>query len=149
VANVLEVLELWKTFSVGVRGCSARISVLRGVTFHVAEGERVGIVGPRGVGKTTLLHCLVGLRRPDAGLVKPCPLAPGTILMLDDGMPAPDSSGREHAGALLLFARHEASLLGRVERVLALRDGRITAMDPPVDSPLLVRRVAEPSPRIG
>jgi predicted ABC-type transport system involved in lysophospholipase L1 biosynthesis ATPase subunit len=132
-----------------VRGCSARISVLRGVTFHVADGERVGIVGERGVGKTTLMHCLVGLRRPDAGLVQPWPLSSETLLVLDDGVREPASNGRERGRALLIFARDSVSLHGRVERMLTLRDGRIAAIDPPADSLLAVRRVAERSRCVG
>jgi len=35
-----------------------------------AKGEIVAIVGPNGCGKTTLLECLNGLSRPDAGVIK-------------------------------------------------------------------------------
>jgi putative ABC transport system ATP-binding protein len=44
-----------------------RIEVLRGVSFTVAPGEWVALVGRSGSGKTTLLHLLGGLDRPSAG----------------------------------------------------------------------------------
>ena len=44
-------------------------SVLRGVSLSVDAGEMVGIVGPNGVGKTTLLRILSGSLSPDSGTV--------------------------------------------------------------------------------
>ncbi len=41
--------------------------VLRGVSFHVAAGETVALVGANGAGKTTLLSILAGLREPTEG----------------------------------------------------------------------------------
>lgn len=43
--------------------------VLRDVSFEVNAGEMVSLVGPSGVGKTTLLTILAGQVRPDAGHV--------------------------------------------------------------------------------
>ena len=45
------------------------------VDLAVAPGHRIGIVGPNGVGKTTLLQVLAGWLAPDSGSVQ---LAPGT-----------------------------------------------------------------------
>ena len=44
-------------------------SVLRDVTLGVAAGDRIGIVGRNGDGKTTLLRLIAGLEAPDAGAV--------------------------------------------------------------------------------
>jgi ABC-2 type transport system ATP-binding protein len=45
----------------------ARIDALRGVELAVRPGEVVGLMGPNGVGKSTLLLCVAGLLLPDAG----------------------------------------------------------------------------------
>jgi ATPase subunit of ABC transporter with duplicated ATPase domains len=47
--------------------------VLEDVDLQVAPGWRVGLVGPNGVGKTTLLRVLGGLARPDRGAVDVAP----------------------------------------------------------------------------
>jgi len=45
------------------------IPVLHGITLAVAAGESLGILGHNGMGKTTLLRCLVGALRASAGSV--------------------------------------------------------------------------------
>lgn len=46
-----------------------RIEVLRGISLELTRGEMVAVLGVSGVGKTTLLHILGGLDRPDQGEV--------------------------------------------------------------------------------
>jgi len=54
-----------KTFASG----AGSIRVLRGLDLEIGEREAVAIVGDSGVGKSTLLHILGGLDRPDRGRV--------------------------------------------------------------------------------
>lgn len=44
--------------------------VLREVNFALYPGERLGLYGPNGCGKTTFLRCIVGLHRPTQGFVR-------------------------------------------------------------------------------
>ena len=45
-------------------------TVLSDVSFVVNKGERAGLVGPNGCGKTTLLHIIAGLEQTDGGNVR-------------------------------------------------------------------------------
>src|SRR5258708_1837556 len=47
----------------------AAVKVLDHVSLVVAPGDRIGIVGPNGIGKSTLLRVLAGLEQPDAGRI--------------------------------------------------------------------------------
>ena len=51
-----------------VKGYGQRV-LLDGVSAGVAAGERVGVVGRNGVGKSTLLALLAGVEQPDSGRV--------------------------------------------------------------------------------
>jgi ATPase subunit of ABC transporter with duplicated ATPase domains len=44
-------------------------NVLRNISFNVDAGERVAIIGPNGVGKTTLMRCLAGDLKPSKGKI--------------------------------------------------------------------------------
>ena len=45
------------------------ITVLRGISLHLEAGECIGLFGPNGHGKTTLLKTISGLIRPSAGSI--------------------------------------------------------------------------------
>ncbi|MGH9399184.1 MAG: LPS export ABC transporter ATP-binding protein, partial [Thermoanaerobaculia bacterium] len=44
-------------------------TVVRGVSLEIGAGEIVGLLGPNGAGKTTIFSIVVGLVRPDEGVV--------------------------------------------------------------------------------
>jgi putative ABC transport system ATP-binding protein len=47
-----------------------RTQALCGVSLELARGEVLAVTGPSGGGKSTLLHCLSGILRPEAGEVR-------------------------------------------------------------------------------
>ena len=61
---VLELESVTKTY-----GSDSPVPALQGVSFCVAGGELVAIVGPSGSGKSTLLHLMGTLERPRSGRV--------------------------------------------------------------------------------
>ena len=73
----ISVSNLVKEFEVGTK-------ILDGLTFQVDSGERVGLLGPNGCGKTTLLRILTGVMDYDEGEVV---IAPGKRLGLISQIP--------------------------------------------------------------
>jgi lipoprotein-releasing system ATP-binding protein len=62
----LEARSLSKTY----RDAEVPVPVLNDLELTVERGEMLAIVGPSGIGKSTLLHLLGGLDRPDAGTIR-------------------------------------------------------------------------------
>jgi lipoprotein-releasing system ATP-binding protein len=62
----LEAKGLSKTY----RNAEVPVVVFDGLDLEVQQGEMVAIVGPSGIGKSTLLHLLGGLDRADSGSVR-------------------------------------------------------------------------------
>jgi branched-chain amino acid transport system ATP-binding protein len=46
------------------------LTAVNNISFHVDEGEMLGIIGPNGAGKTTLFNLITGYLKPDSGKVK-------------------------------------------------------------------------------
>ncbi|MEV6478226.1 ABC transporter ATP-binding protein [Streptomyces sp. NPDC051657] len=61
--GVLEIEDLRYSYVAGTE-------VLGGISVRVEPGERVGLVGPTGSGKTTLAKLITGLYAPDSGTVR-------------------------------------------------------------------------------
>ena len=57
---------------IAARGLTKRygaVQVLRGIDLAIARGRVTAIIGPNGAGKTTFIKSLLGLTRPDAGIL--------------------------------------------------------------------------------
>jgi len=51
----------------GFNNSGTRIEILKGLNFDIVTGETLAVVGASGIGKSTLLHILGTLDRPDSG----------------------------------------------------------------------------------
>jgi energy-coupling factor transporter ATP-binding protein EcfA2 len=65
--------------------------LLDGVSCHIEVGQRIGLLGRNGTGKTSLLRMLAGATQPDAGEVTLAPAATCTSWR-DASMPSPPTS---------------------------------------------------------
>ncbi|MEN6338109.1 MAG: ABC transporter ATP-binding protein [Phycisphaerales bacterium] len=63
---ILKAENIHKSYRIG----TTRVNVLKGADLAVHEGEFIAIVGASGSGKSTFLHILGGLDRPDKGVIQ-------------------------------------------------------------------------------
>ncbi|HYZ20196.1 MAG TPA: ABC transporter ATP-binding protein [Gaiellaceae bacterium] len=63
---IVHATDIEKTYDVG----KVPVNALRGINLTLERGEMAAIMGPSGCGKTTLLNCLSGLDRIDAGEIE-------------------------------------------------------------------------------
>nr|WP_257612778.1 ATP-binding cassette domain-containing protein [Oenococcus oeni] len=78
--------------------------VLKNISLQIKNGQLIGLIGPSGTGKTTMIAAILGMIKLDSG----------KITVLDKSMP-----NREVLGKIGYMAQSDAlytSLSGRVER---------------------------------
>ena len=66
VAPVVEIRNLVKAYRRG----GQIVPVLTDITFNIASGDYVALMGPSGSGKSTLLNLIAGIDKPDSGLLR-------------------------------------------------------------------------------
>src|SRR5262245_52113601 len=70
VRNIVKHFPLSRSWpAIAGRGAPRIARAVDGVSFELAPGETLGLVGETGCGKTTLAHTILGLARPTSGQI--------------------------------------------------------------------------------
>jgi ATPase subunit of ABC transporter with duplicated ATPase domains len=104
----------------GVSVSYGALAVLHDASLVISPGDRVAIVGPNGVGKSTLLLVLAGLVRPDAGTVS----AAGTVGYL------PQERDRRPAETAMDYLARRTGVAAAEAAMLTASDRLARAADP-------------------
>lgn len=107
----------------GFRGRKSRETfwALRGVSFEVAVGEMIGVIGHNGAGKSTLLQLLGKVAYPNEGRIK---LHGRVGALLDLGAAFhPDLTGRENVFvAAIVAGLHRRTVARRFDQIVEFAD---------------------------
>lgn len=131
--NEIEVVDVSKRYryassgmprklrTLGKRGARIDHWALKSVSFAVARGETVGVVGKNASGKSTLLRLLAGITRPTVGSVRIIRRVSG-LLTLGEGM-HPLLSGEENvfSGAIVAGLKR-AEALRRLQQIASFAE---------------------------
>lgn len=63
--SIVRIKNIYKSYRRGTQV----IPVLHDITFDIAEGEFLALMGPSGSGKSTLLNLIAGIDKPDSGTI--------------------------------------------------------------------------------
>jgi ATP-binding cassette subfamily F protein 3 len=101
-------------------------TLFSGVELELRAGDRVALVGPNGVGKTTLLRIAAGLEAPDAG-ERAVARGVATALLRQEIDPARDGSVREEAATAFAHLDALEAELRQLEARIAESGGHVPA----------------------
>ena len=131
-------------------GNAGPVEILKGITLTIHRGETVGLVGPSGSGKSSLLMLLGGLERATGGKVlalgqdlttmnedalarfrrgnmgvvfQSFHLIPTMTALENVALPLELVGLRDRHGATLVLVTHAPELAARCDRVIRLADG--------------------------
>ena len=96
MSPALTLNDIGMRFALASEGDSHTHQALQGLSFEIARGEKVGLVGRNGAGKSTLLRIMAGIYPPASGSVWRAPELSVALLSIGLGF-KPDLTGRENA----------------------------------------------------
>src|SRR6187551_521591 len=121
-------------------------TIIRNFTLRIQRGDRIGVVGANGTGKTTLLKLLTGELKPDAGTVTQAQTLQGVMIDQQRSLLAGDKRVRDvlaEGGDWIDVRGHRKHVQGYLKEFLfdpALVDTPIAALSGGVRSRLLLAR---------
>jgi ATP-binding cassette subfamily F protein uup len=92
---VIEAQGVTKRFPVSGHGAGGDRTIIRDFSLRIQRGDRIGVVGANGTGKTTLLRLLTGEIAPDEGKVTRAKTLTGVMIDQQRRLLDPDKSVRE------------------------------------------------------
>jgi ABC-type glutathione transport system ATPase component len=102
------------------------VTVLKDVTWEVKKGEKVGLVGVNGAGKTTQMRIVAGLEEPDSGsVIKAKPNMKIAFLSQEFEV----SMSRTVREEFLSAFKEEMEISGKLERVQKALEGAVEDLD--------------------
>ena len=102
------------------------------VAFSIGEGDKIGLIGINGTGKSTLLKIVAGLEEPDEGTTKPSATESPSLRRTLTPTPLPVGEGLYHSRlsirrVLPSLAATSATFAPASPSSATLRSGRLTA----------------------
>jgi len=107
-------------------------AILQDVSLSVGDGSRLGVVGPNGVGKSTLLRVLAGIQEPHGGTVERSPTSLRVGYLSQEPDADPGETVREYLGRQTGVAPAAADL-DRLTAALAVEASSIDAYTEALD----------------
>ncbi|HEY1644265.1 MAG TPA: ABC-F family ATP-binding cassette domain-containing protein [Streptosporangiaceae bacterium] len=107
----------------GVQVVFGALTVLDGVDLTIGPGDRVGVLAPNGVGKSTLLKVLAGELEPDAGTVTRSPATTSVIRLAQEPDIQPGETLAAHLARRTGVAAAQAALDASTEALTRGADG--------------------------
>ncbi|MGZ8282009.1 MAG: ABC-F family ATP-binding cassette domain-containing protein [Allosphingosinicella sp.] len=92
---VIEAERVTKSYPVSGHGAGGERPIIRDFSLRIQRGDRIGIVGANGTGKTTLLRLLTGEIEPDEGKVARAKTLTGVMIDQQRRLLDPDKSVRD------------------------------------------------------
>ena len=103
--------------------------VLDGVSLSIGAGDRIGIIAPNGVGKSTLLKMLSGDLEPDSGSVSRSPATTTVLRLAQEPDIVPGESLAEHLARRTQVAAAQADLDASLSALTRAEAGADDAYD--------------------
>lgn len=102
------------------------VTVLKDVTWEVKKGEKVGLVGVNGAGKTTQMRIVAGLEEPDSGSVIKAKHNMKIAFLSQEFEVSMSRTVREE---FLSAFKEEMEISGKLEKVQKALEGAVEDMD--------------------